>query len=156
MAASIPGCHLWQREAFPWRDICSPTMYSFKCNRTAQHLFYTKRKSHSIQHIPRSKPTHLLQQLLEILSIINERKVFPWGLIWVWVTKRLLFFSHKRSSVFVIAKLARNDCVWYGRWKGPWQPICWALPLLFFVYSSLSNTCWKPDKILASIISCSD
>lgn len=105
-------------------------------------------------------PTYL-QQLVKILSVINGRKVFPWDLQYGPVTRWLLFFSHKRSSVFVLAKLDRNDSVWSGRWKGPWQPICWALPfflcvcffvLLLIVKYMLKS--WK--KMFANIISCSD
>lgn len=82
MATSKPGCYLWQRETFPWRHVSSPIMHSFKYNRTVQHLLM-QRKPHSIQHIPRSKPTHTyLQQMLKILSIVSGRKVFPQGSVW--------------------------------------------------------------------------
>lgn len=76
------------------------------------------------------------------------------------VTRWLLFFSHKCSSVFVLAKLDRNDSVWSGRWKGPWQPICWALPFcvcVFFVLLLIVKymlKSWK--KMFANIISSSD
>lgn len=87
-----------------------------------------------MKYIPNSERTHLpATNVKDTVNYQREECVPIMQFTMGQSEQTMLCFSHKDFSVFVMTKLARNDCVWYGRWKGPWQPICWAHFVLILI-----------------------
>lgn len=112
MAASIPGCHFWQR-----RDVCSPTLFSFKCNRTAQHLFI-QRESHSLQHIPRSNPTHLPATIVGDTVSYQWEESVPMRFSVAPSDKTIVVFQSQSVTVF-------SPC--HGKAGQKWLCVMWQM-----------------------------